>query len=366
MRFALTLALLAAPAAAQTFTVAPSGGDFTEIQAAIDAAPPGATVLVAAGQYVPFVLRKPLTILGEGSGVVQVGDWFAGAFGGSLVEQIPAGASARLSGLRFETRQCFPPFDPCTVDDQPTLRVERSAGVVLLHDLVVEWSELAVLVPESSGNAALRVVDASLVLVDRSQLGSDHALPAATGLVATDSTVWVADSALHGGDGLNYAPFAFAYFEGSDAAQLAASVLYAARSQFRGGGSTFYSWGGGTQAWASGGAGIAAEGSVLKLAGGPGSVLSGALGTPVFPPVGIETFDLSLAGGSFALVGEGWSGPLNVQSDPSSHADQVAEAYPTLRFADASVAPGGATALELAGVPGSVVLPFAAFGVAAP
>jgi hypothetical protein len=59
----LALLLLAPLAAAQVIDVP---GDFPDPQSAIAAAPAGATVLVHGGQWLPVVIDKPLTLLGEG------------------------------------------------------------------------------------------------------------------------------------------------------------------------------------------------------------------------------------------------------------------------------------------------------------
>ncbi|HKX45401.1 MAG TPA: hypothetical protein VJP77_01750 [Planctomycetota bacterium] len=354
MRLALTLALLAAPVAAQTFTVAPSGGDFTQIQAAIDAAPPGATVLVAAGQYDPFVLSKPLTILGEGSGLVRVGDWLSSTNGGSAVEQLPAGASARISGFEFRVAQCSAlsqALGLCVGAEGAPLRVVASSGVVVLHDVVVDWSDVW---DSAFFGDALRVTDASLVIVDRARLGTFKILKDTAAIRAVRSTLWIGDSVLQGGSGTGNFPWpAGAGFGGTEAVHLEDSVLYAARSSFYGGGPGAYEDLFGQVHTIPGGSGIVAEASALKLVGGPASVIDGAV-------------DLIVEDGSFALVGAGWSGPETVIADASSLVDLAAAHYPTLRFVARSVAPGGATTLQIAGAPGSLVRTFGSFDVSAP
>src|SRR5262245_56460505 len=59
------LALFSAGLAAQhTWIVAPSGGQFTDLQTAIDIATPGDTILVRGGSYSGAVLDRSLRVLG--------------------------------------------------------------------------------------------------------------------------------------------------------------------------------------------------------------------------------------------------------------------------------------------------------------
>lgn len=63
----LCLAFLAAPAAAATLVVAESGGDYVDLQAAVDTSAVGDTIEVRAGAYPGSVtVNKPLSITGSG------------------------------------------------------------------------------------------------------------------------------------------------------------------------------------------------------------------------------------------------------------------------------------------------------------
>src|SRR6185436_16079297 len=98
-RASLLAALLAlAPLAhAGILTVGPagSGAQFTEIQAAVDAALDDDVILVRPGTYAAVVVDKPLRILGDGTGVVRID---AAAFG-VTARGIASGEELVLSGI---------------------------------------------------------------------------------------------------------------------------------------------------------------------------------------------------------------------------------------------------------------------------
>jgi hypothetical protein len=87
-------ALLAQPLVAQS-TVGPpgSGAPFEQFSDAVAAAAPNAPILVAEGEYGPFLVEKPLTIVGTGSG--------PGAVGSVIVHPDPGGGlpAIRAAGL---------------------------------------------------------------------------------------------------------------------------------------------------------------------------------------------------------------------------------------------------------------------------
>ena len=174
---ALLLALFAfaAPVRSQVHTVGPpgSGADFTTIQAAIDAASPGDTVLVSAGSFPGFSLSKPLLVVGAGSGATTLTSIYP--FGTAVsVSGVPAGEVAAVSGMAFQ---------PAAFAFLGTgLEVNQNDGTVVLHDLASlndDFGQLEVNVTE-------RLVGSRLDL-------TSDGLPGAT-LRAYTSRVWFVDS----------------------------------------------------------------------------------------------------------------------------------------------------------------------------
>src|SRR6185436_13834522 len=122
-RLSLFAALLAlAPLAhAGVLTVGPagSGAQFTEIQAAIDAALDDDVILVKPGTYARIVVDKPLRILGDGTGAVRIDAPFFGV----RIRGIASGEEAVLSGVEI------------LPSASPMLLVSDCPGTVVLQDL---------------------------------------------------------------------------------------------------------------------------------------------------------------------------------------------------------------------------------------
>lgn len=79
---------------AGVIVVAPSGGQYTQIQAAVVAANPGDVLLVRSGTYAPVTVNgKPLTITADTGATVTIQ-------GTTRVVNLPAGGVVVLSGLR--------------------------------------------------------------------------------------------------------------------------------------------------------------------------------------------------------------------------------------------------------------------------
>lgn len=102
--------ILLAALAPDVLTVAPDAGggaDFQDLQVAIDAAAPGDTVLVQAGQW------TSVSIVGKGIDLVvdidpvEIGDQFASwgdvfVFGGISIRDVPAGQRVLVRGLSVQ------------------------------------------------------------------------------------------------------------------------------------------------------------------------------------------------------------------------------------------------------------------------
>jgi hypothetical protein len=158
---------LAAPCAlAETFVVDGSGGgDFSTIQAAINAAAPGDVLKVMAGNYAGFTLGKDLAILGAP-------DAYPTVTGFAVLQ----GDSMRIAGLRFFA-----------------LEVLDAEGFVLLDDVRVQVGTCG----------GMLVENCAQVHIERSSIDGLDGTPSceSVGLKVVDSTVTLTSSIVTGGTG---------------------------------------------------------------------------------------------------------------------------------------------------------------------
>src|SRR5262249_20634010 len=126
VRVVSTAIALAPLSAGGVLTVGPagSGAQFTEIQAAVDAALANDVILVQPGNYQRVVVEKPVRILGDGTGVVRI----TGSPTSVTVRNIAAGAELVLSGMELA---------PTGFSGSELLLVQSCPGTVLLQDLNV-------------------------------------------------------------------------------------------------------------------------------------------------------------------------------------------------------------------------------------
>lgn len=235
MKLAFLLPLLATlPAAQSVLVVDDDGGpgvDHTALQAAVDAAAPGAILLVRNGVYTSATIDgKPLTLTAEVTGAVVVED-------GLVVRNLAAGDTVTIREVGL-------------AGSEP-LRLEQNQGVV--------WVESALLAGDfGDTNAALIAEDCADVVVRNCALvGGTRGN--GEGLRATGSTLHLYDTSVRGSLGGEYV------FAG-DGARLFDSFLFASDSSFEGG---------------HGGESTCIH-PTTGLPGGDGLVLDGSVGSQAF------------------------------------------------------------------------------------
>ena len=173
MKLVAACLLLLAPAAGATTWVvdAAGGGNFTSIQAAIDAASPGDVLLVKPGFYTAFTLGKDLSILGTATGPAPT------VIGQSLLLM----ENAEIAGLRFGT-----------------LELLGASGVVLLDEIEVTGSGVGLAACDG-----MRVEGCAQVHIARSLLHGMDGTPTceSIGVGIVDSVVTLTGCTVTGGEG---------------------------------------------------------------------------------------------------------------------------------------------------------------------
>ena len=325
----LVLPLLAPSLAAGILTVGPagSGAQFTEIQAAVDAALDGDVILVRPGTYAAIVVEKPLRILGDGTGTVRI--------------EAPTESAVSIRGIAASEELVLSGVE--AVSNRTVIHVQDCPGTVVLQGLVVSLASDTGIELEDCGRA--------LVLDSRIQAGSvERGLGA---VFARNSEVWIANTDITGVT----IPVIFAhYFFTTSALDVARSRLHVWRSRIRGGDGHPA-----LKASADGGAGIRATHSSVDVFGGPDSTVAGGQGVgPQASGISHGGIGLELHENSHARLqgdvliqggGEGPGGPIAppVQVDATSSVTSEAEVFPSLASSAAQVALGSSFSLDLAG-----------------
>lgn len=203
----LLLSLLASPVTASTWVVDDSGGgDFTSIQAAIDAAQPGDVLRVKAGSYAAFTLDRGLSILGE------------------------PGIRPFVAGLsRLQAGQTTGPISIAGLE-LGSLEVLGASGPVLLDDLEVNGE-----LPAPVGCQGMLIHGCAQVHVARSLIhGKDGDFACESrALRIVDSVVTLTGCTLIGGRGWGDDFIAYDGQEGLDV--VGASAVLLSQTSVRGG-----------------------------------------------------------------------------------------------------------------------------------
>ena len=185
VRVALALVAIGPLSAAGILTVGPpgSGAQFTQIQAAVNAALDDDVILVQPGTYQRIVVDKPLRILGVAPGVVIDAGFDNSAV---IVRGIAAAKEFVLSGvsarsLRFLARL-------------PAIQLENSPGTLALQDVVIRYDPR-----DSNATIGVQLENCARVLLLDSRILEAGIVEVQTGaLVARNSELWIANSEIRG------------------------------------------------------------------------------------------------------------------------------------------------------------------------
>jgi hypothetical protein len=192
---------LAAPAGAQVDVP----GDFAELQAAIDASPPGAVILVHGGTHPSIVIDKPLTIVGESLPVIE---GTLSSFGFKKLASITlagtGSGTVTLVGLR--TRSTL--FEGLVDEGEPGILGGGFAQLRVLHCEIAGAGAISASGTEALyGAHGIDVTVPWLVVEDSIVTGGDTLYAfggqpkplASTGISAPASTLTLLDSQVTGG-----------------------------------------------------------------------------------------------------------------------------------------------------------------------
>jgi hypothetical protein len=336
--FAFTFAPLAA---AGTLTVGPagSGAQFTQIQAAIDAALDDDVILVKPGTYASIVVDKPLRILGDGTGTVRIQ-----ASGGAIPVQI--------SGIATLEELVLSGMEAVSPDEIPAqvILVQSCPGTVVLQDVVVPRTNIIGVLVESCGRV--------LVLDSRIDGGQRAVL-------ARNSELWISNSDI---TGVPYGLFLGSGTFPSTGVELVSSRLHLWRSRIQSSAAHPIDEAGPTP----GAAGIKAFASIIDLFGGPGTSVVGGPGAtfdwatiPAPGGAGLDLFQSSRARIQDDAVVQGGLDGLGLVRAPAVRVDGTSsftldpKVFPTLVSSAQQVTLGSTVALTLTGNPGGYQVLFA-------
>jgi hypothetical protein len=210
------------PVSAAVRTVGP-GGDFPEIQEAVDASYDGDVVLVYSGTYGPVVIvYHGISIVADTNAEVTV-------VGGFDIKNTFSYQTMVLSGLKGQCNYW---------DERHTLILENNQASIRIENC--EWigNDGYSLIHTYHSHSGVRISHCEDIAIIDSNIKGGDAVDSNTGpsaLRATDSTIAIYDSVLTGGDGGDAANYAAGGGDGGAGFRCDTGLLFASGCLFQGG-----------------------------------------------------------------------------------------------------------------------------------
>lgn len=352
------------------------GGDFPDIQSAVDAALEGEDILILPGSYVPPTIDgKSVRLFASGNGTVLLQDPSNPEGAALTVRNLGAGQFFLATGLDV-ARQASP---PSLLVEGPAVRIEDCQGLVHLQDCTGVVSDLF---PEEGGIGPGLAVDrsAKVVLVDCLFEGSSRVVQGFSstqepaGVRCSDATLIAVRTRMTGHEALDLGESFLAAKSGSGLlvtddsdARLHDCVLVGGNSDLNPGS---------ILGVVDGSPALTADSSTV-LVTGVESILEGGSGLPSGPFFSIDGEPcVSLDGGAVATISSGVTFQPGIDSNgtPADEVEVVAGAdpgtqvvlepfqRPGLSATPSSGDPGSSLALALQGEPGAAELVFFSAG----
>lgn len=223
------------------------GGDFTSLQAAVDAAVSGDTLLVKTGQYVgPTIVGKQLNVVADSNAKVVVE-------GSIEVHGLLGGTHVLFAGLHVTGA----PNSATT--DRYALRVSDSLGSIRVQECELNGAPVT---PSQYDLHAVVIENAHDVAIVRSVCTAAD-FGGGCGVKATSASIALHESALSGGDAFGTTPLSPGNgLPGGDGFDGASSFLFTAGSTFHAGNGSASSSGGQCNYGGNGGSGVSLGDSV--------------------------------------------------------------------------------------------------------